>query len=250
MKYLSVLLSLPLFYLFGGNTEPTDFKITDHLVAYYSFNQCDARDDSGNGSSGIMMGDVNCWCGIEDKGLLFDGVNDYLEFEGMVNQYFTTSDFTISFYVKPEKYSIFQQSMLSKRNNCEENKMLDILLDQQNTVIHTDIHESPYKDYSNISPQYEGSGWVHYALVREGTIARTYINGQLVRKGFRCSGVDITNETNLSFSNSPCISRSGARRFKGILDELRIYERALDDKEVKVIYDHFPIENIDSDCAS
>ena len=69
--------------------DPLD-PINQALVAYYSFNQCDARDDSGNGSDGRMMGQVSCWCGIDDDGLLFDGINDYLEFEGMVNNYFNT----------------------------------------------------------------------------------------------------------------------------------------------------------------
>lgn len=218
------------------------------LIAYYSFNECDARDDSGNGSDGVMFGGVRCWCGIEDDGLLFDGENDYLEFQGPVNNYFTITDFTISFYFKPEQQGVFKQSMLGKRFSCDENHILDLLLDAGAREIDTRVYESPEKFFAGISPSYEGSGWQHFALVREGFRATTFINGQAKHVGYRCSGVDIDNEAILAFSNSPCLQAGRARRFKGVLDELRIYDRALSNEEVAALYARYPIENAAQDC--
>ncbi|MCB0571918.1 MAG: LamG domain-containing protein [Phaeodactylibacter sp.] len=242
--------ALLLLAVAGLSVTPPPATLQDGLVAYYSFNYCDARDESGYGSNGVLYGHVSCWCGIEDDGLLLDGVNDYIEFPGKVNRYFNTTDFTVSFYFKPEQYMVFRQSLLSKRMECEEYNMLDLLLDLNSREVQTAVHETPQKYYAGLSPGLDTAQWVHFALVREGTRAYTYINGQFRRESFRCSGVDISNEAVLSFSNSPCVQNGAARRFKGVLDELRVYSRALSEEEIRKLYNQYPVESAQMDCVS
>ena len=231
--------------------NPVENNLEKGLVAYYSFNECDARDDSENGASdGKLFGTIGCWCGIEDDGLLFDGKRDYVEFYGIVNQYFTTSDFTISFYFKSSQYAVFKQSLLSKREDCEKYNALDLQFDQNFFRVETDLNETPLKHYGDISPETNGGGWKHFALVRKGVTAFTYINGVLVREGRRCSGVDISNDAILSFSNSPCIMQGSATRFKGILDELKVYDRALTELEISNLYLMHPVEKAEQDCVT
>ena len=244
---LKVTLSL-FFALAQILTTPDPVNLREGLIAHYSFNNCDATDDSGNDSNGVLFGDMGCWCGIEDDGLLFDGVDDYLVFNGTVNDYFTTSDFTISFYIRPEKNSVFRQSLLSKRMECDLNNMFDLSLNMNTQIMDTKIYETPNKYYPELSPEITSNGWFQITLVREGLRARTYINGELQREGFRCSGVDITNGALLSFSNTPCLENGSIRRFKGVLDELRVYERALSEEEVKMLYELNPVENASMDC--
>src|SRR5690606_18119132 len=45
----------------------------DGLVAYYSFDACDAREDTGSGADGIIMGNAACGCGVQSNGLRLDG---------------------------------------------------------------------------------------------------------------------------------------------------------------------------------
>lgn len=241
-----------LFFLFTGMMPSSSryFDPNQDLVAYYSFNECDARDDSGNGSNGKLFGSVSCWCGVEDDGLLLDGVNDFIEFQGDVNDYFGTTDFTLSYYFKAEKYMIFQQSLFSKRANCTEYNMLDFLLDLNNKEVKTFVYETPTKHYGALSPNILQPGWHHIALVREGLKASTYINGQLQREGYRCNGIDLSNEASLSFSNSPCIESGRIRRFRGVLDEVRVYNRALEKTEIEQLYSLHPVENAAMDCVS
>lgn len=243
---LSVLLSTSL----APYTESTFSSLDQGLVAYFSFNSCDARDDSGNGSYGILKGNVNCWCGVEDEGLLLDGQSAYIEFQGPVNDYFTTSDFTLSFYFKPEARSVFPLSLLSKREDCGEDHFLDILLNFTQDEVTTHLQQSAVKYFSNLSPAPAEGNWMHFALVREGVYARTYINGTLQRESRRCSGIDISNDAPLSIGNSPCIQTGRARRFRGVLDELRVYDRALKEDEIKTLYELFPVENAQMDCVS
>ncbi|HKK79872.1 MAG TPA: LamG domain-containing protein, partial [Phaeodactylibacter sp.] len=232
--------------LFAQPAPPAD----EALVAYYSFNDCTARDDTGYGSDGILYGNPGCWCGVDDDGLLLDGVDDYVAFTGRVNKYFNTSDFTVSFYFKPEQYLVFRQSLLSKRQDCESYNMMDIALDLNKREVATDVMESPNKYYPGISPALDTTRWVHFALSREGTRAYTYINGRLAKRGFRCSGVDISNAARLALGNSPCIQTGRTRRFRGVIDELRVYDRALTEEEIWQLYQMYPVEHAAIDCVT
>ena len=220
------------------------------LVAYYSFNNCDAKDDSGNGSHGALYGGVGCWCGIDDDGLQFDGVDDFVTFSGNVNRYFNTGDFTISFYFKQTGYAVFKQTMLAKRDSCGDFNMFEIQMNKGKHELDVDVHETPERDYPDISPEVKTVGWHHFALVRKGTRAFTYIDGELRRTGIRCSGVDIGNEAELAFADSPCVRSNESKRFKGILDELRVFDVALTHEEIMQLYSIYLIENALSDCYS
>ncbi len=249
MARLYFLTLLGMMVLFSGK-KPWYFDSSKGLVAYYSFNQCDARDDSGNGSHGEIYGKTRCWCGIEGEGLLLDGKNNYVTFNGPVNDYFNTMDFTVSFYFKSEKYDVFAQSMLSKAEDCDEYNYLDLLVNRRIGEVTSKVYETPAKYYKDLSPPLDSTSWMHFALVREGFRAMTFINGQLRTESYRCSGVDLGNKAPLSFSNSPCLFSGRARRFQGIIDELRIYDRALTIDEVEQLYMLHPIENANMDCVS
>lgn len=243
---LALLVGLFLLMAFKSTENP----IERGLIAYYSFNNCDATDETEGGSDGKLHGKIGCHCGVEGNGLTLNGDTDFIEFEGRVNQYFNTTDFTLSFYFRPTAKSIFKQSMISKRDNCEEINMLDIQLNQQLGEVDTDFYESDTRYYRYLSPEIEGTGWYHFALVRNGIFAYTYINGQLRQESKRCSGVDIANEALLAFGNSPCVWTGGSRRFQGVLDELRVYDRALEHFEIKKLYRKYPVESAEVNCVS
>lgn len=226
------------------------FDADKDLVAHFSFNSCDARDDSGQGSYGQLMGNVQCWCGVEDDGLLLDGEGAHVLFSGPINDYFTTSDFTLSFYLKPEAQLIFPQSIASKRAACDDFHALDISLDRRLDELTTFFRETELKGFRDLGPALPQGVWFHYALVRDGVYARTYINGKLVKEARRCSGVDISNEVPFSIGDSPCVRTGRMRRFKGVIDELRLYERALNEEEILWLYELNPIENAQMDCVS
>lgn len=245
--YFVCLLSVfQLNFWYSSNVSAPD----EGLVAHYTFNKCEARDITGQNPSGEIFGDPGCHCGVEGNGVFLDGVNDYIEFPGVVNRHFNTTDFTISFYLKPGKYSVFKQSLVSKRANCESYNMLDFQLDINRQQLKTDLYETPDKYFKEISPDLPETDWIHFALVRKGIYAYTYINGEIRREGRRCSGVDIGNESILNFSNSACLASGRVVRFKGGLDELRVYDHALTDEEIARIYALNPVETAEVDCVS
>ena len=96
----------------------------------------------------------------------------------------------------------------------------------------------------------DNTDWIHFALVMEGRRATTYINGMPRRQAMKCSGVDITNDVVLSFANSPCLNTGRTVRFKGALDEMRVYGRALSETEIGELYAFHPVEMAESDCIT
>ena len=223
-----------------GFTLPTDPD--EGLVAYFNFDECDGR---GAGGVAELFGSVECRCGVVGQALFFDG-DDYLTFDGAINDYFTTSDFTLSFYLKPAGHQALPQALFTKDADCALDHMLALQYVSNGNELRTLLHESANKAYRRLEFPLPTAGWLHYTLVREGGEARTYLNGQLQRQTRRCSGVDLSNAVPLRFGQSRCRTAP----FKGRLDELRLYDRALNDSAVKALYQRAPIENAEVDCMT
>ena len=47
---------------------------------------------------------------------------------------------------------------------------------------------------------------------------------------------------------SPCIFEGKATPFKGVVDELKVFSRALSEREVASLYALHPVENAEQDC--
>ena len=248
MRYLLLSLFIPLFS--ASTIDYTHYSPSDGLIAYYSFDHCDARDDTNQGSDGILNGNITCRCGVENNGLYLNGQEDFIEFRGRVNKNFNTTDFSLSFYFKPGQYMIYKQSLISKRDSCNQNNILDINLDMHHKLIQTDVYETSSIHYPDVSPEIEAGDWYHFALVRKGVWLYSYVNGVLQKKARRCSGVDIANEAYFAIGNSPCVGQNNMQRFKGVIDEMRVFDRALSEFEIAQLYARFPVENAEVDCVS
>ena len=60
MRYF--LLSL---LMLGGFLLPAQ-DLPDRLTAYFSFDDCDGFDESGNGSAAALVGNPDCVCGVRE----------------------------------------------------------------------------------------------------------------------------------------------------------------------------------------
>lgn len=78
-----------------------------------------------------------------------------------------------------------------------------------------------------------GPGWKHIAAVREDCRLKLYINGELeeVSSPFEPKEYDVSTDEPLK------IGSGGTDYFSGRIRELRIYDRAIDEQEVKKIHD-------------
>ena len=80
MKKITILIvALAMAFVLGGAAWA---GLNDGLIAYWSFDQCDATDDTGTGFNGTLYGNPSCEDGVEGKALFIDPVNDYIKFSG------------------------------------------------------------------------------------------------------------------------------------------------------------------------
>ncbi|MEM7106218.1 MAG: LamG-like jellyroll fold domain-containing protein [Bacteroidota bacterium] len=210
-------------------------QIDDGLRAYYSFDNCDATDETTNGSDGTMFGDIECACGISGQALRFDGVDDYVVFFGFVNTYFDDDDFSVSFYFKNYGTS-FQRSLLSKKATCTNDQNFDVRLITSQNRLATELSISDDLNAISYANLVREACWQHVIITRNNTVLRTYINGELADQATSAVILDVDNNAILSLANSPCIGFDGTRRFQGLVDELRVFNRAISLEEIQNLY--------------
>ncbi|MCX6210274.1 MAG: LamG domain-containing protein, partial [Bacteroidetes bacterium] len=85
--------------------------------------------------------------------------------------------------------------------------------------------------------------WYFVVFTTDGTTCRTYINNKLSHIGAHPQGLTFTNQHDLRFGMFGD-SISYPYYFKGIMDDIRIYNRSLDADEVGLLYNDSPFPSI------
>ena len=221
------------FLLF--NLSWSSAQTTRDLVAYYSFDDCTANDNSGGGSNGIATGNLGCDCGVEGMAMLLNGTDAQIQFFGPINNNFAKKDFTVSLYVKPLSINS-AQDILFKKEACGPDNVLSIEYSPASNFISGIISENASKS-ANVGSNLEfGNCWQHIVLIRKGNRSSLYINGELKQENTASTRVDLSNNAVLSMGGPNVAICPTSRAFNGYVDELRIYDRALDDDELEDLY--------------
>ncbi len=219
---------------FFTDTAAQEPAVTDGLIAYYSFDNCDATDDTGNGSDGVIIGTPSCVCGVSGNGLELDGIDDYIIFLGLVNNYFDTDNVSISFYFKSFG-SPLVQNIFSKREDCGEDNILSINYTPGLNTVTAYLSEHSDKKNNAVGTLDFSNCWHHVVMVRKGGKVLLYLDGELTTEVTAISRINLENNAILSLADSPCIG-SGENRFKGVIDEIAVYSRDLLETEVEELY--------------
>ncbi|KAA3630588.1 MAG: hypothetical protein DWQ02_17880, partial [Bacteroidetes bacterium] len=148
---------------------------------------------------------------------------------------FDTEDFTVSFYFKPIGLN-GQQYLISKRDTaCSYDYDFFVKYVPDSRTANGLLREIPQKTVSVVHTINNSACWQHLVLVRDDTRVKMYINTKLVSDLGSQTRIDLTNGGDLTIGSAIC---RGANEvpFHGLIDELRIYNRALDDEEVMDLY--------------
>ena len=209
-------------------------QTTRALRAYYPFENCDAIDASNNNSDGIVFGDPSCECGVQGNALFLDGDDDYLVFAGNVETYFERDEFTLSLYFRTADL-IGTHDILSKRTNCDFNQAFAVRYTPSSSTVSVEIANSINERTSFIEPIDPNLCWIHLVVVKSAIAHSIYVNGILIAQQEIDQLMDISNSAPIHVGNSPCIGTTD-RRFRGYIDEVRIYNAPLSTVEVQDLY--------------
>ncbi len=196
-----------------------------------------AKDSSGNKNDGIIYG-ATFVDGKFRKALSFDG-DGYVNI-GKISQITSNSDWTVAFWMRSaaaENYrNPFDANFVGEGNNqgprFEQNNLKGFRLYIGTTVENYQSHA--YTD------ALRANTWYHIVAVRSGNSLIGYFDGmQSFYKSCTLCPQSFSNvNIGRGFSTSP------ERWFIGIVDDVRIYNRALTTEEIKALYNETDIPTL------
>lgn len=208
------------------------------LIAYYSFDGTLENNTGNTSNAAIGNGNLEYRCGVRGDALLFDGFTTFLTIPGEnnVNDEFDTEDVTVSFYFKPIGVN-GTPLLVSKRDpdcNIQEN-LFYIRYAPASRSINAVLIENLSRGVSLLQPIDNQSCWQLVTLVRDASRVKLYINGQFARDLGTQGRIDLENAGKLMIGGGDCRMASEPL-FQGLMDEFRIYNRALNEDEIADLY--------------
>lgn len=219
-------------------------SITNGLIAFYPFNG-NANDASGSNFNGTINGpllttDKN---GQANSAYAFDGVNDLIRIPHNNAFNFAGSDFSISLWAFIPADQISHSGindMIRKWNGTAEGYPF--------SISYTNIDAPDADEDKLLFARYDGQGcsgtsssfsgiidntlFHHIVMIKENTSIRYYINNTLITSFTDISSCSTSNTADVTFG----ARGQEVRFFKGKLDNIRFYNRALTDQEISNLF--------------
>ena len=149
------------------------------------------------------------------RGLVFDGVNDYVTVVDNPNLQITT--YTVEVWIKPDNPIAEWQGIIGKPG-----RNFNIWLNSNGFIHHRFHTPSTYSAGAPDTPNgaITWNQWHHVAITNDGTTAKTYINGKLITQG-PTGGSLVVDKTPLYIG---CLDGPGYTCFKGQIADARIWK--------------------------
>jgi hypothetical protein len=208
------------------------------LTAFFRFDG-DAKDALGKSNGGTLSGATATTdrFGTASGALAFNGTSSFVSVPSTneLNLGGTTSDFTVAFWAKmsgsqTEKAGVISKATYDATYLIDQGYEFYIYSGTIGALLST---QTSLKSYSGAASVWNDGDWhlVTLTYSRSGHSSQVYIDGSVL--GFltlddAATKLDFGNTLPLIFGKDA----SGTRYFKGSIDEVRIYNRALTDTEV------------------
>lgn len=201
------------------------------LVRSYPLGDCTMNDIIGN-NNGITFG-TNCGCGVNTNGIRFEGSEDFAEFDQGLNE-ILRGNWTISFFVQINNQGTESVDLLFLGERCGLDSILSLRYLPASQRFRFILSDSPNNEVQVDGLADNNSCWQYVAIVKERATVRFYINGVLEAEDAARSDLALTVDGVLSISNSPCqeLVANADVALNAVLDEIRVYNRALTTREV------------------
>jgi hypothetical protein len=198
------------------------------LVGYWKFDETSgatAQDATGNGNDGTLNGDPQWVPGKLGGALEFDGDGDYVDI-GDDPIFNITGQITVACWIKVEQFTISWQAIFTMGDDSWR-------LQRQTTTDNlcwacTGVTGTPGDWWLYGDANVNDGEWHHAAGVYDGSKYYLYVDGEL----------DASKDTSgtMSISSYPVFiganAQQSGREFQGLIDDVRVYKRALSDVEI------------------
>ncbi len=225
----------------------------DGLVAHYSFDTeqgVAAKDGSGQGNDGKILGGAAWVKGKFGTALSFDGVDDYVNCGAKPTLNIGRSG-TVMFWFKPKTTpqgglvgwatgdGMANQRLVVSLNTLSKATAPDYGARYPVSELGLYISDGRNFDYPFRSNEHEpyfppGDQWLFYTVTFDGRALDIYRDGVLVETRFQTV---VPGTANVPMLIGKCIGVGGSSDyFKGLIDEVRIFNRPLSQQEVYKLY--------------
>lgn len=163
----------------------------------------------------------------------FNGVDQYFEYDNQIGN-FGTSDFTISAWVLTKNLNR-GGAIISKRNSPSYSNFFSVYISENRFAVEQcqDVYGTYYKIIRGTT-QIVDSTYHHCVAMRKGNKLRIYTDGILEVEETLSGIADINNNINLTIGTRYDDVR--IHYFKGAMDEILVYNRALNNLEVYELF--------------
>jgi fibronectin type 3 domain-containing protein len=197
------------------------------LVGAYGFDEgagTAVGDASGTGNAGTLSGPAWTAAGKYGGALSFDGVNDSVVVADAASLDLTTG-MTLEAWVKPSALAIWRTVVFKEQTG---NLVYGLYANRNTSVPNAQVHIGTAARNVNGTSGIPLDAWSHLATTYDGATLRLFVNGAQVGQ-LAFSG---------SISTSNGVLRIGGNSiwnewFQGVIDEVRIYNRALSQAEIE-----------------
>jgi len=208
------------------------------LVAEWHFDGS-AQDTSGSGNNGTING-ATFVQGISGQALSFDGVDDMVVVPHSPS--LSLEKYTMEAWIKrnQNKELVETESILSKRYEQSWMDNYGLYIYPNGKVAASSYSPDIWTWFGVESAKNISAGdWYHIAATYDRTTLKIYINGVLdnsVNKQYSPYQNNYQLVIGRACWGDPCLFRPSNPSFNGIIDEVRLYNRALSESEIQTEY--------------
>ena len=206
------------------------------LIGWWRFDETNgtvASDSSGKGNNGTLQGNPTWVTGKIGGALSLDG-GDFMEVSS--RKWNLDNIATVSLWFNLSQNASGHETVFSLSRDQSNDEIL-FWLDGQAMLFYQ--HKSN-SNWARLSSSASISTWWHFSGVIDGGFAQSqmkfYSNGQLVNAAYQTSGspalLSDSHDRKLRIGSRV----NGTYYFHGLIDDVRIYDRALSTVEVQALY--------------
>jgi len=208
---------------------------TEGLVAYYPFNG-NSNDESRNSNNGLIHGATFTYDrkGEPNSAILFDGVNDYIECGSSSKLKVFNNSITISAWIKINGRGLNWGRIVL---GGQVNTSYTLTQSKEGDRILWRI-TSGNRRFDVFSSSLDKAKWYHITAVYNGNKLIVYINGELDKFAYANGNIN-TNSKTIVIGGETGVhggNPSKPSSFNGSIDDIRIYNKVLSSKEIKLLY--------------